>query len=237
MKDNIDNYNKGRNRAKGRVRFESGGFKFEGNQKEGRPIGAWKIVSGACVLAEFEFDKNGVLNGAFVIRHANGKLAFKGVFSQNQIHGECSEFYLNGNVKAIYNFQNGKLSGLQKDFYTNGVAHSNFSIDGESGRLNGMYELYYFDGGVWCKGQFENDLKKGNWIFNIHLNSFWQGILMRYPEVETMESSVVVAEETDEEKLPQLILDRLKKGNTLGLSVFYKIEDNRSVLTSPVITN
>lgn len=62
------------------------------------------------ISQEFNFDPSGKRVGEQKYYHENGKLMIKGNWVNGQENGELIEFYEDGSVKAIKNFNNGDLS-------------------------------------------------------------------------------------------------------------------------------
>lgn len=98
---------------------------------------------------------------------------------------ENKEYYDNGNLKAIQNYENGKLNGIQKNYHENGnLAIVGFMIDNnldgeakgyyENGNLekvinwknekmNGEYTSYFKNGKLQSEGNYINDEMNGYW--------------------------------------------------------------------------
>lgn len=75
-------------------------------------------------------------------------------------HGYWKEYYLNGNVKAEYNFVDGVREGVAKLFYENGNIEKQFTFN--SGRIDGEFLEHYNNGALQAKCTYVNGIRTGN---------------------------------------------------------------------------
>ena len=74
---------------------------------------------------------------------------------------EGSEFfyYESGQLKAEYNYKNGKLDGFAREYYENGqlIAEGNYS----NGKLEGISKMYYESGQLRSENSYKDNLLNG----------------------------------------------------------------------------
>jgi uncharacterized protein len=77
-------------------------------------------------------------------------------------HGEYFIYHSNGQLWQHGIFLNNELSGIWKDFYTDGTLKQ--ILPYEEGKLNGTIKYYYADGSLYQKAEYTNDLQNGQTI-------------------------------------------------------------------------
>jgi len=107
------------------------------------------------VSAEFEYI-DGLLNGANMVYHSNGKIRKQSLEDYNQSQGSYKYFHSNGQVEHDYNFLHDNLHGRAivynekgtptlEGYYYNGSPHGIFKTYDDTGKLKDTRIYYYGD--------------------------------------------------------------------------------------------
>lgn len=96
----------------------------------------------------------------------SGITRIEGEIKNNKCEGEFKFYYEDGTIKAIRNYENGILNGIQLNYYPNSVLYMEYSVNND---LIQDLKRYYEDGTLMEEGSFKNGLIHGDWSFRIKL--------------------------------------------------------------------
>lgn len=100
-------------------------------------------------------------NGKYVafFKGDTSKLAYEVNYLNNQKNGVSKEFYLNGNLRLVSNYKNGKLNGSYLSYYrSDGKLKS--SSNYKEGKLNGASITYFPSGKKKNETEYKDDMVK-----------------------------------------------------------------------------
>lgn len=129
----------------------------EGDYKDSRKTGFWKVYFCNKILKSKIEYKNNRPNGYAILYHDNGKVKEEGLWKNNRWIGNYKLYFSNGQVQQAFTFNtSGKREGQQQYFYENGQ----LMIEGvwESGKESGTLKEYYENGDL----RSEKDFAGGN---------------------------------------------------------------------------
>lgn len=81
-----------------------------------------------------------LLDGAFIVRSAEGRLLEKGVMSAGKRSGEWIQWYPTGSIHSIYNWKYGELHGAFRELWPNGELQRTGRF--KNGMLQGQVTQY-----------------------------------------------------------------------------------------------
>ncbi len=166
--------------------FLSGELKAEGEYKDNQRVGEWKYfeVSGKVELIGKYW--NGVPDGEWTWYYDNREVHRRESFSRGKLDGEYIECDTVGTVILQGNYSDGLKVGIWK-YQLNDHLEEGEYLDGEK---NGVWKWYYFNtdepafegefnlgipggkhrmwypnGNLMEKGEYEGGLREGNWIY------------------------------------------------------------------------
>ncbi|MDP3359722.1 MAG: hypothetical protein Q8S41_10275 [Lutibacter sp.] len=170
--------------------YDNNNIRYEGQFKAGKEIGVFNFYSelnSAHPMIVKTFSE-GNDNAKVSYFYGDGKLESEG--SMNGVNRVGKWLYFNTDGKTIVseeNYEKGLLNGIATTYfapgkiaetasYKNGVLHGNmlrYSSEGillddlqyQSGKLHGPAKYYNVAGKLVRKGNYENDLKVGNWDY------------------------------------------------------------------------
>jgi len=91
-----------------------------------------------------------------------GNLDETGYFENDKKNGEWIAYFTSGKKRRVFNYSNGKKSGLNLEWYENGNIRDSFDLDKNgNGHGLGLYE----DGQKKYEGMFADGRKKGEWKY------------------------------------------------------------------------
>ncbi len=99
-------------------------------------------------------------NGPWREWYADGTFA-KGYYKNNQLDGNWTFYYKNGNKNREGRLSEGKVDSAWTYFYENGKKSGHGMILDK--KKEGTWQEWYTDG-TSAKGEYKNDLKQGNWV-------------------------------------------------------------------------
>ena len=108
--------------------------------------------------------KNGLKNGLFIERTANGQTTVSGQFENGLKMGEWKFYHFSGVLEKIINFNQDKLDGSYKVYYRDGTINTEGQY--ENGEKSGTWYWNFEDGKIEMKGDFYKNNQNGAWIFN-----------------------------------------------------------------------
>ena len=82
---------------------------------------------------------------------------------ENGQYKKYTEFYMNGRIRILANFENGKLNGKQKEFYSTGKVKRKSTR--KNGKLDGKEIAYYSHGRVLRKVNYKDGKLDGECRF------------------------------------------------------------------------
>ena len=110
--------------------------------------------------------------GMFINKNKDGKWLYynasgKVIAEENYVLGKKQGIWKtfsaeNGLVLQEETWDNDKLNGEYKEYYTTGDLRVKWYY--KNGKIDGNYEGYYLSGQVWNKGQYVAGLREGTWI-------------------------------------------------------------------------
>ena len=155
----------------------------EGRYENDLRIGLWKFHSVDGYVYQIVPYVNGLRNGDFTGYHQFGEIQYKGTYKNDELVGERTEFYKNGKIKGIENFntgettfyyENGKIketgfytlkewekTNEWKEYYENGKLKSVGSF--ANSERNGLWKEYYSNGKINTSGEMLTSRRFGKW--------------------------------------------------------------------------
>ncbi|OFX58460.1 MAG: hypothetical protein A2W97_13635 [Bacteroidetes bacterium GWE2_40_63] len=124
--------------------------------------GEFKKYSPNGVIEEKSNYKAGNLQGEKIIYYSYGEpcVHFKIPFEQGKIHGTVLEYFPSGELMMEKTFNDG-IAQTEKEFYRDGTLNAIYEYD--KGVLNGSVKIYYSNGTLKQEGLFKNDERMGLW--------------------------------------------------------------------------
>ena len=115
----------------------------------------------------FSFDTDEPITGKVIQNYDDGKIKFQGEYLEGLKIGEWTEFFEDGNKKAIRNFSIGKKDGFFEIFFNDGKT----KLRGEylGGKENGEWAEHREDGKLIYVGNYKVGELDGRWQ-NFHDN-------------------------------------------------------------------
>lgn len=107
---------------------------------------------------------NGLKNGLFVEKTANGQTAIEGNFENGLKSGKWKFFSIEGALEKEMNFKKDTLHGNYKVFYENNLENTVGQY--AFGKKAGKWQWNFPDGKIEMQGQFTEDQQHGTWIYN-----------------------------------------------------------------------
>jgi antitoxin component YwqK of YwqJK toxin-antitoxin module len=104
--------------------YESGNLRMKGEYKNGELEGLWKSYFENGNKKRIEFYQNGKIGG-----------------EDYTYTGKNLEYYENGNLKEEFNWENGRLNGIQKKYYSDGTLKK--EVNCTNGLFNGPMREFY----------------------------------------------------------------------------------------------
>jgi antitoxin component YwqK of YwqJK toxin-antitoxin module/Tfp pilus assembly protein PilF len=134
--------------------------KIVSTKKETIPVGDWVFFNDLYgKVSEGKFDENGKKTGNWKFYHSNGQL--KELFNYNNglPEGKCKGWYNNGNLSYEESYSNGKLNGKQTIYYYNEIVKSVLNYDEDN--LEGEAKYYSYKGKLTTVAQYSNNKPNG----------------------------------------------------------------------------
>ena len=102
---------------------------------------------------------NGLRNGIFTSRRADGTLQSETSYAQGLIDGETKTYYENGKIQSVSNTIKGVNNGAYKMYYNDGK----ISLEGnyKQGMKDGAWKEYYTNGKLGVESHYADGLKTG----------------------------------------------------------------------------
>ena len=105
---------------------------------------------------------NKIKDGKWLYYNNSGKLIAEEHYIVGKKHGVWKLFSAeNGLVLQEETWDNNKLNGEYKEYYTTGDLRLQWHY--KNGKIDGPYQSYYLDGKTWNKGQYIAGLREGTW--------------------------------------------------------------------------
>lgn len=126
----------------------------------GREDSTWIYYEGNVVSCRGNFTE-GAKNGLWTYYFPSGKIEQSGYYKANQLSGTWNWYYPDGTLRSTENYFNGKREGIQEDYNEKGelIEKEQISYSRKEG------EQYYFIGDHLEKGEMQNGLRQGLWIY------------------------------------------------------------------------
>lgn len=166
--------------------FPNGKLIYEGNFKDGKPVGEWKRFhqsgqekarisysenpdSAFIRLFDLRGEKvaegnyfNERKTGTWILFSKNTKIAEE-QFSNGDKHGVCRKFYDSGELLEEAEWEYGKQDGKYQVFYKNGNPFMQCKFS--NGKRNGLCNSYFQNGKLELEGNYKFNLRHGNWKY------------------------------------------------------------------------
>lgn len=157
---------------------------YEGEFKDGKPVGQWKRYHpGGQVKAEITYKGDTAKTVLYDVWHkkvATGnyinqqKEGVWNTYKENRIvadeeykmglkHGVSHQYYETGEVMEEKNWQNNKEQGNYEVFYKNGQPYMQCKM--QLGMRNGLFLIYFENGQQELIGEYKNNLRHGEWKY------------------------------------------------------------------------
>lgn len=146
-------------------RYKQGELIAEGKMDTlGREDSVWVYYENQIVSCKGNF-LEGAKNGKWTYYFTDGKVEQTGYYKSNQLSGTWNWYYPDGTLRSTENYFNGKKEGVQEDYNTQGklIEREQISYSRKEG------EQFYFVGDHLEKGELQNGLRQGVWIYR-HAN-------------------------------------------------------------------
>ena len=166
----------------------NGNLKYEGNFKDGKPIGEFRYYypeggiqavtmnydNGRVVYAKTYFKNSKLMAmGKYVDQmkdstwhyysEANGSLAAEEIYINTSKEGIWKTFYPSGAVVEEITYKNDQKNGPWVQYFTDGSVKSKGTyIDDE---LEGLFTVHYLNGKVEVSGTYKHSMKDGIWMY------------------------------------------------------------------------
>lgn len=149
----------------------------EGKYQKGTQIGKWKRYDyNGGLESEYEFDKSGDEQGWYIKYRSNGDTLSKTPYSDGEINGIETDFYMNGNVLWEHYYKKGKLkkyinydklgaiisSGKKEYVLYDTFGHKYISSRLKKGKLHGLHRTYWKSGRLFKLKNYEEGFTTGN---------------------------------------------------------------------------
>ena len=163
---------------------DNGRFIYEGNFKDGKPVGEWKRYHpGGQIKALIEYKGDTAFTQLFDVWHkkvAEGnyvnerKEGVWKIYNENLLvadesyvngvkNGVAHRFYDTGEVLEESHWENGKESGDYQAFYKTGQPYIQSKM--KDGLRNGLFLVFYENGRPEREAEYINGLRNGEWKF------------------------------------------------------------------------
>lgn len=131
---------------------------YEGNFKDGKPVGEWKRYhQNGQLKAQIKYSE--VSDSAFTILFdVLGKKVAEGVYMNQKKEGNWIYFSTNRKVSEEYHKNNLK-HGISKTYYDSGELME--KIDWVQGKQQGSYQIFYKNGNPYMQCKMKNDKRHG----------------------------------------------------------------------------
>jgi len=178
----------GRKSGRWKVDHPNGKTLYEAEFSEGRPVGEMiRYYENGGIRARMVFDTSGLRNYTRMY-FQNGKIAAEGWY-ENQQKDSVWTYYspVDGSVRIIEPYQNGKIQGIVRKYYPSGqISEELVWVDGQKqgpwkqyypssairlsafyaeDELNGIYKVYYSNGKLEISGELLNGKSHGVWSY------------------------------------------------------------------------
>lgn len=142
-----------------------------------------KAGDSTMMIAEGNFSKNGLKDGAFVLHYLDGQLEAKGNFIEDKYDGDWVFYYPNGKIKSKGSFNQNKYVGKWEMYYEDGRPQLFFEDENRmckianSWRPDGTKMIndgngdYQSDINPHWVGKLRNGLPDGNWTCKLSFDS------------------------------------------------------------------
>jgi len=116
------------------------------------------------VTKEFYTFKDGLKNGPFQERTANGVLSVAGNFLNGKKDGEWDFYHIDGVQDKKLGYKNDSLHGVYEVYYRDGTVNTKGAYN--NGKKTGFWEWRTEKGILEMSGSFLEDQQDGHWIYN-----------------------------------------------------------------------
>lgn len=197
----------GRKQGYWQKKFPGGVLMYEGNFKDGKPVGEMRRYYETGNLKVIMYYKEGSDWYKTKFFYNDGEIAGEGSYFQNLKDSLWTYYsYYSGAVTSSENYSKGSKHGIEKKFYENGqvseelewsmnVKHGiwkQYFDDGTSklisshsyGKVSGLYRFYWPNGKEFIKGQFVDNKRHGKWFFYTDNGELKSEIVYHYGKAE-----------------------------------------------------
>ncbi len=163
---------------------DNGRLLYEGNFKDGKPVGEWKryhpggqlkaliVYNGDTAFTQlFDVWRNKVTEGNFLDQKKEG--IWK-IFKDNYVvadeeyrggakNGVSHQYYDTGEIMEESHWKDGKQNGDYQVFFKNGQPYIQSKM--KSGQRDGLFLVFYENGQPEREAAYKNNLRDGEWKF------------------------------------------------------------------------
>lgn len=157
MVEEITNYNDAGNEQGISQYFDMDGkMYYEADYKDGRLLQYKFVDKAGNVINETKLKGRQEMKSYY----AEGALHYEGALENGKRSGLWKEYLRNGILLAEYNYDDGLLTGNAKVYYNNGKIRKNMNY--KNGELQGEYNEYFQNGQLYKTCWYENGVGQGN---------------------------------------------------------------------------
>ena len=127
---------------------------------------SYRETNGASIVLERPFEsgelEQGVREGLWEGRHRDGKLRYRGRYSDGSKNGPWTEWHENGAKKSEGEYVNDSRDGTWREWHQNGQ----LKIFGDyvDGKMQGAWEFWHPDGQLSSRGKMSGGGRIGYWV-------------------------------------------------------------------------
>jgi len=143
--------------------YSNGNVNFTYPMKNDEPNGKYVSYTYYGGLKQNKMFVDGKLQGPYAAYFDTGKthIEFETNYVDGEIDGELIEYYSNGEVYSIMNYENGVQNGKEIRYARNG--QKSFEVNVVDGSADGVYNTYHVNGQISETGNMDNGLSVGQW--------------------------------------------------------------------------
>ena len=145
------------------IRYDNNTIKYEGFINKGNISGLFKTYYASENIASEVLYQEGKINGKAIFYYDSEEKTIRAemTFNENEkIEGIYTEYYENGEKKAVLELENGILNGDASFYYDSGVIKMEGSY--KKGEKKGKWKYYTEDGNIFDKEKWKKEQKKNS---------------------------------------------------------------------------
>jgi len=148
--------------------YRNGNYEY-GQFDKGKKVGVWiKKYSNHNIRSITKYYNDSLFNSR-VYQYKNDDTVLTQKYGgyitndNKKINGEYITYFLEGSIKSITNYVNGKKDGIFFDYYKDGAIEIKGSFKQDF--KHGKYSSFYNDGRIFKKGKYYKDELAGKWKY------------------------------------------------------------------------